>query len=73
MILVGAFFQRYDLVVAGQLVPQYLGWDNLPTYFSYTPSAFEFLVTLGGFGIVGAGFLLGERFFGRAFRHSGHH
>lgn len=73
MTLVGAFFQRYDLVVAGQQVPQYFGWDNLPTYFSYTPSAFEFLVTLLGFGIVGAGFLLGERFFGRAFRHSGHH
>jgi molybdopterin-containing oxidoreductase family membrane subunit len=68
MALVGAFFQRYDLVVAGQQVPQYYGWDNLPVYFSYVPSASEFLVTLGGFGLVGAGFLLGERFFGKAFR-----
>ncbi|MBU0483841.1 MAG: polysulfide reductase NrfD [Proteobacteria bacterium] len=73
MALVGGFFQRYDLVVAGQLVPQYLGWDNLPTYFSYVPSVSEFLVTMAGFGVVGAGFLLGERFFGRAFRHSGEH
>ena len=71
--LVGAFFQRYDLVVAGQQVPSYLGWDNLPTYFQYTPSVAEFLVTLGGLGIVGAGFLRGERFFGRAFKSSGHH
>ena len=68
MALVGAFFQRYDLVVAGQQVPQYYGWDNLPVYMSYIPSASEFLVTLGGFGLVGAGFLLGERFFGKAFR-----
>jgi len=45
----------------------------MPTYLSYVPSAAEFLVAFGGFGLVGAGFLLGERFFGRAFRHSGHH
>lgn len=73
MVLVGAYFQRYDIVVAGQIVPIYNGWDNLPTYLSYMPSPAEFLVALGGFGIVGAGFLLGERFFGKAFRHTGHH
>ncbi len=73
MVLVGAYFQRYDIVVAGQLVPQYLGWDNLPTYQTYLPSAAEFLVCLSGFGIVGVGFLLGERFFGKAFRNTGNH
>jgi len=73
MVLVGAYFQRYDLVVAGQYVPVYYGWDNLPAYFSYLPSAAEFLVALGGFGLVGAGFLLGERFFGKAFRPVKHH
>ncbi|MBU0482566.1 MAG: polysulfide reductase NrfD [Proteobacteria bacterium] len=73
MALVGAFFQRYDLVVAGQQVPQYYGWDNLPTYFSYVPSAAEFMVTLGAFGLVGAGFLLGERFVGRAFKSTHEH
>ena len=73
MVLVGAYFQRYDIVVAGQIVPIYTGWDELPTYLSYIPSVSEFLVALGGFGVVGMGFLLGERFFGKAFRHSGHH
>ncbi|MDA8165568.1 MAG: polysulfide reductase NrfD [Desulfobacteraceae bacterium] len=71
--LVGQFFSRFDLVVGGQQVPEFLGWDNLPTYLPYTPSLAEILVVLGGIGIAGAGFLLGERFFGRAFRHSGHH
>ncbi|MEJ2689867.1 MAG: polysulfide reductase NrfD [Deltaproteobacteria bacterium] len=71
--LVGQFFSRYDLVIAGQQVPQYLGWDKLPTFMAYTPSLAEFLVVLGGIGITGAGFLLGERFFGYAFRHKGHH
>jgi molybdopterin-containing oxidoreductase family membrane subunit len=70
MALVGGLFQRYDFVVAGQLVPQYYGWDNLPTYMSYVPSAAEFLVGLGALGLAGAGFLLGERFFGKAFRPS---
>ncbi len=73
MALVGGFFQRYDLVVAGQQVPVYYGWDNLPSYLGYAPSAGEFLVVLGGLALTMTGFLLGERFFGRVFRQSGHH
>ena len=73
MVLVGMFIARYDMVVAGQLPPVYGGWDNLPTLFSYTPSFFEILVTAGGFGVIGAAFLLGERFFGRAFDDHGTH
>ncbi|MFZ5759078.1 MAG: NrfD/PsrC family molybdoenzyme membrane anchor subunit [Thermodesulfobacteriota bacterium] len=73
MVLVGQFFARYDLVVAGQLVPQYAGWDNLPTYFSYVPSVGEVMVTMAGIGVVGAAFILGERFFGRAFEHHAEH
>lgn len=73
MTLVGQFFARYDLVVGGQMVPHYSGWDNLPTYFSYIPSVSEMMVTFGGIGVVGATFLLGERFFGRAFDDHGSH
>ena len=73
MILVGMFISRYDMVVAGQLPPVYGGWDNLPTLFSYTPSVNEIIITIGGFSIVGAAFLLGERFFGRAFDDHGDH
>ncbi|NDY43567.1 polysulfide reductase NrfD [Dissulfurirhabdus thermomarina] len=72
MVLVGAFFQRYDLVVAGQQVPVWYGWDDLPSYMGYAPSPVELLVVLGGIGLTGAGFLLGERFFGRVFGQ-GHH
>ncbi len=73
MTLVGQFFARYDLVVAGQMVPHFSGWDNLPTYYSYIPSISELMVTMGGIGVVGATFLLGERFFGRAFDDHGDH
>ncbi len=67
LVLVGQFFSRFDLVVSGMIVPQYLGYDNLPTYLSYTPSAAEWLLVLGGVGMVGFCFLLGEKSFGRVF------
>ncbi len=65
LVLLGMFFARYDMVVAGQIVPQYYGWDNLPKFLSYTPSIGEILVTLAGFGLIGVAFLQGERFFGK--------
>jgi len=73
LILIGQFVARYDLVVAGQLVPQNLGWDNMPTYFSYIPSFSEFAVVAGSIGVVAMGFLLGERFFGKVFDQKEHH
>jgi len=73
MVLFGQFISRYDLVVAGQIVPEFTGWSGLPTYLSYVPSVTEMLVTATGFGLACALFLLGERFFGRAFRDAGHH
>ena len=73
MVLVGGFFQRYDLVVAGQQVPVFYGWNNLPSYLGYVPSMGEFMVVFGGTGLVFTGFLLGERLFGKVFRQTEHH
>ncbi|MDA8163007.1 MAG: polysulfide reductase NrfD [Desulfobacteraceae bacterium] len=73
MVLVGGFFQRYDLVVAGHQVPVFYGWNNLPNYLGYGPSAGELMVVLGGIGLAFAGFLVGERLFGKVFRHTAHH
>lgn len=73
LVLVGQFVARYDLVIAGQIVPQNLGWDGLPSYFSYVPSIFEFGVIAGGIGVVVSGFLIGERLFGRTFTQKEHH
>lgn len=73
MTLVGMFFARYDMVVAGQIVPQYLGYNDLPKFLHYVPSVAEILVVLGGIGLTGAAFLLGERFFGKAFADHGDH
>jgi Ni/Fe-hydrogenase subunit HybB-like protein len=67
--LVGGFFQRIDLVISAQIVPKYFGWNNLPVYLHYFPTLPEILVVLGGVALLGAGFLLGERFIGRIFRY----
>ena len=80
MALVGMFVSRLDMVVAGQIVPQFTGLEKellvYPTeaikYFPYVPSGFEWIVAFGGIGLCGMGFFLGERFFGKAFADKGH-
>jgi molybdopterin-containing oxidoreductase family membrane subunit len=67
MSLVGMFISRLDMVIGGQIVPQYLGYDNLPTYLNYTPSGYEWIVALAGIGLTGLAFLQGERYFGKSF------
>jgi len=66
MMIFGIFFMRYDLVVVGQVVPvQYeLNVTEYSGLLSYTPSAHEILVVLGGIGLAGLIFLLGEKAFG---------
>lgn len=66
--LAGGFCQRFDLVIAGQIVPKFSGWYNQPVYQSYYPFPAEIIVVVGAFSLVGLGFLLGERFIGRVFR-----
>jgi molybdopterin-containing oxidoreductase family membrane subunit len=66
MMIFGIFFMRYDLVVVGQIVPvQYeLNVTDYPGLLSYTPSAHEITVVLGGLALAGLIFLLGEKIFG---------
>ena len=73
MALVGAFVQRFDLVVAGQETPVFYGWDNLPKYINYVPSIGEMIIVAGAIALCVAGFIAGERLFGRIFNEAGHH
>ena len=73
MTLVGMFVARLNMVTAGQLVPQYQGFEEFPALLSYTPSGAEWMVALGGIGLCGMAFLLGERFFGKVFADHGDH
>ena len=68
MALLGAYVQRFDLVYSGQIVPKFSGWNELPQFLSYFPTGAEIIVVVGAFGLVGFGFLLGERFVGKLFR-----
>ena len=68
MAMVGGFVQRLDLVYTAQIVPKFSGWDDAPQFLHYFPSSAELIVVLGAFGLMGFGFLLGERFVGKLFR-----
>ncbi len=63
--MVGIFFMRYDLVIVGQLVPHYhgMGLVNYPELFTYSPTAHEWLVTIGGIAFCFFLFIAGERLF----------
>ncbi len=71
MVLVGQFFSRLNLVVAGQLVPQYAGFEGIPAYNHYVPTGPELAMVMSGIGVLGVCFLIGEYFLGDRFRH--HH
>ncbi len=72
MTLVGLFARTFNTVVAGQIVPYYADTTNYPAAMSYTPSVAEIMLVMAGIGVVGAAFLFGERFFGRAYALSDH-
>jgi molybdopterin-containing oxidoreductase family membrane subunit len=73
MVLVGQFFSRYNLVVSGQIVPNDYGFVGVPQYLSYMPSASEYLLVIAGLGVIGFGFILGERYLDAIFNENSSH
>lgn len=73
MVLVGQFFSRFNLVVSGQIIPADYGLVGVPQHLSYMPTASEYLIVIAGIGVVGFGFILGERFLDKSFNESETH
>ena len=67
MVLVGQFFSRYNLVVSGQIVSNDYGLVGIPQYLTYVPTTAEYLLVIAGIGVVGFGFIVGERFLDSTF------
>lgn len=67
LVLVGQFASRFNLVVGGLIVPQYPEPSGATTYLAYSPSTAEQLLVVGGLGVVGFGFLIGEKVFSGMF------
>ena len=63
MMLIGIFFMRYDLVLAGQIVPVFhaLHVEEYSSLLVYMPSFHEIAVVAGGLALAGAFFILGEQ------------
>lgn len=73
MVLVGQFFSRFNLVVSGQIIPADYGLVGVPQHLSYMPTAAEYLIVIAGIGVVGFGFILGERFLDKSFNEPNSH
>lgn len=68
LVLVGQFVSRYNLVVAGLIIPQFAEFSSdAPAYLAYSPAPAEHLLVVGGIGVVGLGFLIGEKKFSKQF------
>jgi molybdopterin-containing oxidoreductase family membrane subunit len=65
LMIFSLFFTRMDMVVIGQIVPQYfeLGVVEYSKLHTYSPSVHEILVVLGGISFCLLAFLLGEKVF----------
>ncbi|MDP3478763.1 MAG: NrfD/PsrC family molybdoenzyme membrane anchor subunit, partial [Desulfoprunum sp.] len=63
--MVGIFFMRYDLVIVGQLIPNFhgMGLIDYPELLTYVPTLHENLVVLGGIAFCVMLFLMGEKLF----------
>ncbi|MDH3328545.1 MAG: polysulfide reductase NrfD [Desulfobulbaceae bacterium] len=63
MMLIGIFFMRYDLVLAGQIVPVFhaLHVEEYSALLNYVPSFHEIAVVTGGLALAGSLFILGEK------------
>ncbi|TBV82209.1 MAG: polysulfide reductase [Desulfobulbaceae bacterium] len=64
--LIGLFFMRYNMVVVGQLVPLRPDVDRahpITGLVSYNPSATEFAIVIGGFGLCLALYFVASRVF----------
>jgi molybdopterin-containing oxidoreductase family membrane subunit len=63
MSMTGIFFMRYDMVMAGQVVPlDVIDQSPLPvTYLSYSPTWVELAIVCLGFGFVGLAYLFAEK------------
>jgi len=73
MVLVGQFFSRFNLVVAGQIVPNDHEFVGVPQYLSYLPSTAEYMLVIAGLGVLGFGFILGERYLDSTFNDNSTH
>lgn len=65
MMIFGIFFMRYDMVVLGQVVPQFseLGVNEYKGLLPYMPSFHEIALVLSGMALTVTTFILGEKVF----------
>ncbi len=69
LVIIGVFFERYNTVVAGQLVPVNSVYYDKVFYVSYTPSLSEISLFISALGVAGLLYLIGDRILNKNFVH----
>jgi len=69
LVIIGVFFERYNTVVAGQLVPVNSVYYDKVFYVSYTPSLSEISLFISALGVAGLLYLIGDRILNKNFAH----
>jgi len=63
LMILGIFFMRYDIVLAGEIVPSYqsLGVEDAAEILKYTPSFHEIMAMFFGLAFIFFGYMAGEK------------
>jgi Ni/Fe-hydrogenase subunit HybB-like protein len=67
LVIIGIFFERYNTIVAGQLVPVNSVYYDKIFYVNYTPSLSEISLFISALGIAGLLYLIGDRILNKKF------
>ncbi|MGB9756054.1 MAG: NrfD/PsrC family molybdoenzyme membrane anchor subunit, partial [Desulfurella sp.] len=67
LVIIGVFFERYNTIVAGQLVPVNSVYYDKVFYMSYTPSLSEISLFISALGVAGLLYLIGDRILNKKF------
>lgn len=67
LVIVGVFFERYNTIVAGQLVPVNSIYYDKVFYVNYTPSFSEISLFISALGVAGLLYLIGDRILNKKF------
>ncbi len=62
-IVIGIFFNKYDIVISGQIVPVLSVYYHHVSYIKYFPSLSELSIFIGSLGIMSLIYFLGEKLF----------
>ncbi len=63
LVVIGIFFNKYDIVISGQIVPVLAAYYHHVSYIRYLPSLSELSIFVGALGVASIIYFIGEKLF----------